>query len=90
MALHKTPPSISPPPTITESYRLREEARESWDYIVSDEIVYGSERCDPNLEPAITTRDWLAEYDLHRLWFEVRFKHIGERDIVVPGFQTRQ
>jgi hypothetical protein len=72
--------SASHPLTIGESHLLLEEARKSWDYIISDEIVYGSECCEPNLEPAITTRDWLAEYDLHRLWFEVRSKHIGERD----------
>jgi len=52
---------------------LLEEAHESWDQFISDEIVYATERCDPCFETAVAVRDWLSEYKLKRLWLELNF-----------------
>ena len=45
---------------------LLEEALESWDYVVSDKVVYGAESCVPDLECTSCDTNWLAEYDLAR------------------------
>jgi hypothetical protein len=48
---------------------LREEARKSWDYVISDKIIYLSQAPDFNLEcPRFTEK-----YFSRDLWFEVHF-----------------
>jgi hypothetical protein len=52
---------------------LVEKRRESWDHFISDEIVYGTERCDPSFKNTVASRDWLSDYKLKRGWLEVNF-----------------
>ncbi len=50
-----------------EALALRKEARESWEYVISDRIVYLSELA--NLDLGIA-----KDYGCGRLWFEVYFR----------------
>jgi len=59
-------------------YGLLEEARKCWDYVISDEMVYGSEFCDPHLEPATDAAVRFAEYNLGRLCIELKFKLVRQ------------
>jgi len=76
----------APPSAPLGSWGLLKEARESWDHFISDEIIYGSESCHSDLErtrgPADWhgVADWLAEYDLGRIWIELRMKAVGQRN----------
>ena len=49
-------------------------------HVISNEIVYGSQSLDPDLEPAVASRNWFADYNLGRIWFEVNFVSVRERD----------
>jgi hypothetical protein len=50
-------------------WRLLKEARESWDYFISDEIVYAAEIRDG--QPLKRREGYLDSYISGRLWFEV-------------------
>ncbi len=55
--------------TVEGVYRLREEARKSWDYFISDEIVYAAELRDGEVPGG--QRGYIETYVEHGLWFEV-------------------
>jgi hypothetical protein len=52
---------------------LPEESNEFWYHFVSDEIVYGTECCDPSFKNSVASRDWLSEYKFEGLRFEINF-----------------
>src|ERR1700687_1096814 len=62
------------------SHALPEEARKSWDYAISDKIVYGSECLYPNLETTARAVDWLPKYDLGHYWIELQIVFLGQRN----------
>ena len=53
---------------------LLKETRKSWGYVISNEIVYWSELCNPDLEPTTHVAGWFAEYNLGLLCVELNFK----------------
>jgi hypothetical protein len=57
---------------------ILEKSRKSWDYIVSDERVYGFESCGPNLKPSPHAIDWFSKYDLGHLWIDLHFRLRGK------------
>jgi hypothetical protein len=60
---------------------LLEEARESWDNVVSDEIIYGSELSDPDLEPTTErVKKRFSEYNVGHLFIDLNFKLVGQRN----------
>ncbi len=61
-----------------KTFPLLEEAREFCNHFVSNEIVYGAERCDPGFKNTVTSRDWFSDYKLKRGWLEVNFVPMGQ------------
>lgn len=64
---------------------LLEEARKSWDYVVSNKIVYRGEVSEPNLKPIAKATDWLPKYDLRLNWIYLNFVLVGN---VKPQFEA--
>ncbi len=61
---------------------LREETRESWDYVVSDEVVYGAKAIEVDLEIAhsVSSVNWLAKYDSGDIYLELKIFFFRQRD----------
>ncbi len=60
-------------------YRLREEARKSWKYCVSDKIVDFNQIRKPDVE----SRLFVDKPNLHSdIWIELHFTLVGERVIL--------
>jgi len=57
-----------------------EEARKSWEHVVSDEVVYVCESTLPNFKRLPGAIDWLTKYKLGRLWVELHFVLQGQRN----------
>ena len=58
---------------------LLDEALETWDYICTDEIVYSTQFIEPDdFEDAIACRDWLTDYKVGKLWFEIKFIPVAQ------------
>ena len=56
-------------------YRLREAARKGWKYLVSDEIVYGHQPIQSELNPIRRSPLHLSEYLDRRVWWEMWASH---------------
>jgi hypothetical protein len=57
----------------TDIWALREKARESWDHVVSDKLIYFSEPTHSDLEPPhVLAKDWLDG----NIWFEIHWTMI--------------
>jgi hypothetical protein len=61
---------------------LREEGLESWDSIVSDEVVYLAQSINSNLEirDRVSSFDWLSEYDCGNIYIKLGLVFLGQRD----------
>ena len=59
-------------------YGLREEARKSWDYVVSNEVVYFAEAREWNSKGAVYTPE---EYAKGGFWVELHLSFGGERHV---------
>jgi hypothetical protein len=64
------------------SVSLREERFKSWDCIVSDELVYGFETINSNLEITVHSGllDWFAKYNSGDLYLELNLVFLGKRN----------
>ena len=61
------------------SARLREEARKSWNYFISDEVVYEAELRDA--ERIKPQEGYVKDYIEGRLWFEVVALGVGNQEL---------
>jgi hypothetical protein len=61
---------------------LREEARKSWDYFKSDEIIYFAESVESHLEirNSVCCIDWISKYNVGDIYLELKVVLFGERN----------
>jgi len=67
---------------VSKTDLLREEARKSWDYFESDEIIYFAESSKSNLEIGDSVRcvDWVSKYNVGDIYLELKAVLLGERN----------